>query len=218
MNVVIHRFTAKAYINKMLPHLLPKEAKKIGISQSNKREWKILARKIKQELLDRYENSTEAELEKNLSFSKRLISARPSDYQFIINDEIVCRTPFIKSDKREWVRTTRLDLLSNSISGESELAQMLNNEGIRAIQKFPMVVSGKIYFAGICLPDHKIIIEITRKDISAARACGALKFRVDDFQEKGYVVEFISTQKAKDANLIYKLIDRIKLYAKTYCN
>lgn len=186
----------------------------MGITQSDKREWKNLAGRIKLELMDRYENASEEELEKDLSFNKKSISAKPSDFQFLINDDVIRRTPFIPAEKREWVRTARLDLLSKSISGESELAQMLNMEGIRAIQKYPMVISGKTYFAGICLPDHKIIIEITKKDIPVVRAYGTLKDRAEDFKRKGYFVEFISTEKARDKDLINILINKIRLYVK----
>ena len=214
MRTATHKFTEKAYINKMLPHLLPIEARKIGITQSNKREWKALAGRIKYELEDRYKNASEKELEKDLSFNEKSISSRPSDFQFLINSEIIRRTPFIPLEKREWVRTARLDLLSKSISGESELAEMLNLVGIRAIQKYPMIISDKIYFAGICLPDYKIVIEITKKDIPVVRAYGTLKDRADDFKRKGYFVEFISTDKAKDENLMNTFINKIRLYAK----
>lgn len=62
--------TERKYINQMLPHLLPLRAKKLGIRQDNKEEWKALAKEIKEELLERYSVATDCELLHDMSYKR----------------------------------------------------------------------------------------------------------------------------------------------------
>lgn len=178
-------FTQQAYVNKMLPHLLAKEAKKRGIKQSDKFAWKNLAKELKIYLKNRYLTALEADLNEDVSFNNKGISKMANNLQYRINDKIVDRLGFISASKREWIRDTRWGLLDKATFTESEIVKRLTEAGIDVWQKAPFVFNGKTYFAGMFLPLKGLVVEVAKKNISVSQLYGAMKQRKQAFETHG---------------------------------
>lgn len=187
-------FTQQAYVNKMLPHLLPKEAKKRGIKQSDKIEWKNLAKELKAYLKNRYLTSLEADLNEDISFNNKGISKLANNNQYRINDKVVDRLSFISTSKREWIRQARWGLLDKATFAEKEIINRLTDSGVESWQKAPFVFNGETYFAGIFIPQKKLVIEVVKKNMSVSQLYGSMKQRKHDFEFHGIRFMLVSLQ------------------------
>lgn len=178
-------FTKQAYVNKMLPHLLAIESKKRGIKQTDKTEWRGLAKEIKARLEERYQWASDEELNEDISFNNKGISKRVNRHQFLINDKVVDRLGFISTQKREWIRSNRIELLAKSTDVEQSMVAKITDFGYEVYQKAPFVFSDKIYFAGIFVSSLRLVIELVRKKINISKIYGPLKKRVQAFESHG---------------------------------
>ena len=176
-----------SYISKMLPHVLSKRAKMMGIQQTNKSEWKSLAKKIKAELLSRFDSITEIEYFEDMSFNHKAMPEPALEINYQINDRLIDNAEWIPCYKKQSLKKIRLDLLNRSIAAERKLALYLDNNGIKTFQKIPFYIKGHYHFANIYLPDFRTVIEIvgqnelkypSRRISTAIHALRSLGFKV----------------------------------------
>lgn len=158
----MHKITEEAYIAKMLPHLLPKRARKLGVTKKQRTAWKQLAKAIKIELHERYSSVVEKVIIEDMSFNDKPLPVAPKAMNYNANDFIVEKLSNIPASKRDWVKNARLELLSRARQDETELHGILGQYRIKAYQKMPFEVNGKLYFANLFLPEFGIIIEIIK--------------------------------------------------------
>lgn len=209
--------TERKYINQMLPHLLPLRAKKLGIRQENKEEWSLLAKQIKEELLERYSVATNCELLNDISYKRRKAKKgeRPqkSDKQTVLFDnitnEIVNNIPDISYSRRNWIKKTRIKLLNKFKEEENQILRELILQKVNIFHKMPFIISGNIYFADIFLPDQKIIIEVINERTVKNNDRSKIKKRLLDLNSTGNKLITISYEKAKNKNFIHTLIHLI---------
>lgn len=198
-----------AYINKMVPHLLPIRAKSIGITPSNKAEWKNLAKSIKEELSERFDISSQEVIFKDMSFNERPLPVVAATINYELNDKIVSEIPYISRSKKEWISETRLNLLDIAIVEESKLSSELLSRGIKVYQKMPFVINGSIYFANLYLPNHNTIIEISSAKHKEKPLYGKLKQRLNDLNRTGNKVITINASQINGKDSIDKIISDI---------
>lgn len=209
--------TERKYINQMLPHLLPLRAKKLGIRQENKEEWHSLAKKIKEELLERYSVATECELLNDMSYKRRRTQkgkglhdnnnqTEPFDD---ITNKIVDNIPNISYPKRKWIKKTRIELLSKFKEEEIQILRELTLQKVNILHKMPFIISGNIYFADIFLPDYKIIIEVVKEKKMKDASNSKIRKRLLDLSSTGNKLITISYEKTKNKNFIHLLINSI---------
>lgn len=208
--------TEKKYINQMLPHLLPLRAKKLGIRQENKEEWKTLAKTIKEELLTRYSVATYSELLNDMSYKRKRAKNKDEENQHShseqiksfdeVTNKIVDSIPNIPASKRKWIKKTRTELLEKFKKEEVEILRELLLQKIRIYHKMPFIVAGNIYFADIFLPDYKIIIEIVKDKSLKSTGINKDKKRLVDLNKTGNKLITVSYDKAKSRNFIHTLV------------
>lgn len=209
--------TERKYINQMLPHLLPLRARKLGIRQENKEEWKALAKKIKEELLARYSVVTYSELLNDISYKRKRAkkdeikqSKKEKKLSFDeITNEIVDNMPNISNSKRIWIKRTRTELLNKFKKEEGEILSELLLQKIKVYSRMPFIVSGNIYFANIFLPDYKIIIEIVSEKALKNVDNTKYKKRLINLNNTGNKLITINYEKANNKNFIHTLIHSI---------
>lgn len=208
--------TERKYINQMLPHLLPLRAKKLGIRQDNKEEWKALAKEIKEELLERYSVATDCELLHDMSYKRyneRKKCSQNRNGRTITFDEttnkIVDSIPDISHSKRVWIKRTRSELLNRFKEEEIQILKELILQKINTVHKMPFIVSGNIYFADLFFPDYKIIIEIINKKNLSTPNRNKAKKRLLCLNKTGNKLITISREQAKNKNYIHVLIHSI---------
>lgn len=126
-----------------------------------------------------------------------------SNYESL-NIKLINSLSDLPKQKLDWIKNTRLDLLSDISDVELELSSDLYSSGISIYNKMPFSVSGKVYFVDIYLPDYGIIFDImgingiygVKKEYSQQR--------VSDLKNTGNIVLAIDAKKIK--NKIYRHI------------
>lgn len=209
--------TERKYINQMLPHLLPLRAKKIGITQKNREEWKSLAKKIKKELVKRYAVATDGELLHDLSYKRSKTIKKESRLnndgqtkQFDdLTNKIVDNIPDISYLKRQWIKKTRTELSSKLTTEEIQILRELVLQKINVIHKMPFIVSGNIYFADVYLPNHKMIIEIVNEKKLQSIDKRKIEKRLLDLNKTGNKLITVNREKAKNKIFIHTLVHLI---------
>lgn len=184
----MHSITEQAYIAKMLPHLHPKRARKLGITCKDRQSWRSIAKEVKRELEERYRTASDEEIIKDMSFNSKPLPITPKAMNFNINDKLVDEIAHISYSKRGWVKEFRIDLLSRTTKDETRIHQILTENKIRAYQKMPFEAKGNVYFANLFLPDYNIIIEITKKKWTCRGLYGKQKQRYESLKGLGYRV------------------------------
>ena len=226
--------TERKYINQMLPHLLSLRAKELGITYKNKEEWHELAQKIKKELLSRYTTATDDELLNDMSYQRQAQikklekihekrqrkeerrqrsaellqhnneQAHPDCINKIMDDILN-----ISHAKRQWIKKHRSRLLSKLKIEEIEIINELLIQKVKTYPKMPFVVAEKIYFAGIFLPDNKIIIEIINERKLNNPNHNDTRKRLLDLNSTGNKVVTINRTHAKDKKFVHNFIHSI---------
>lgn len=187
------------YLLKMLPHLLPRRGRKLGITPANKKAWKDLARKIKYELEERFENATTEEIIKDMSFNKKpVVMITPEQYNYTDNDEIADNIIDASSCQKEWIKETRKELLARVSASVCMMEQMFISQNIKVYLQMPFVLNGAIYFSNIYLPDYQIAIETDRKRRNPRSFKGKYKTKHEAFERAYIQVFYITNNEAKD--------------------
>ncbi len=206
----MHSITEQAYISKMLPHLHPKRARKLGITCKDKQAWRSIAREVKRELEERYRTASNEEIIKDMSFNAKPLPITPQAMNFNINDKLIDEIANISYSKREWVKEFRIDLLSRTNKDETRIHQILTENKIRAYQKMPFEARGNVYFANLFLPDQNIIIEITKKKWGRRGLYGKQKKRYENLRRLGYDVIMVIPEDLNTPQGVSELIKQIR--------
>ena len=201
-------FTKAAYIRKVLPHLLPKIARSLGITPNNKDEWQKIAFEVREHLSQKYDTAPDEELQRDVQFNKKKIGHRPSDAQYELNDEVIDRLEIAES-KKSWFYRTRNAQLDSASTSESKLAEMLAKVGVKVYQKPPIKIHTDIFFPDLFLPDHNLVIEVNSKTNNFKKLAWTVKRRFAKMREAGYNVRLMSNAQVDELKSNSNLLQQI---------
>jgi len=217
---MIKQVSEKSYLCRMIPHLLSKEAKILGITPKDKDAWHILKKRLREKLCLRYQKLPYSVLLQDLSFKKNKRSSKSqlrensfevlSDYYDHMG--IISNLQNIPSQKRDWIDMRRSELLLKISKYERILSVNLGKANIKHFNKMPFVIDGHIYFSNIYLPKYRIAIEIERykSTIDVNKAFNDSR-RVDDFNSIGVTIIRLPEFQAANPAIIPRIL-KLKEY------
>lgn len=180
MDHPIKKPSPTTYKNKMIPHLLPKEAKRIGITPADKESWKKLVKYVRTKVEKRYKTASAKELGHDMEFNKGksrtvasrqllILKDRKTGYKtadadiiegYLQNEEILNNIHHITKSTREWISDRRTEKLGRLTKYEREFAIIMGRNGINVLMKMPFVADTRIYFSDVYIPSYRLAIEI----------------------------------------------------------
>lgn len=204
------QITKSAYVQKMLPHLLPKRAKKIGITVRDSSQWRKLSESLRYELEHRYDVSSPVTIVKDMSFNKKPLPPTSMAFNYNINDKLVDEMSNIPITKREKIKNYRIDLLDRAIVEETLLHHALFERGIKAYQKMPIFDNGVIFYANLFIPEFNTIIQLIKSNWGKKGLWSKQHKKEKAIMRLGYNVKFAVIEHIANNIGIEALIKEIK--------
>lgn len=187
------------YLAKMVPHLLPREGRKYGISITQKEAWHELAQQLRGELIERFNKISYEEIVEDLSFNGvPAVIAFPNEKNFRDNDLIVNSVEGASDNQKAFMINARHGLLNTIDPSICVFEEMLIQHDIRVYLQYPLLIDGKLYFVNVYLPDYDIAFLVDKNEINMDTFRGKHRVRYDTIKTACKDVIYISREQAID--------------------